>query len=58
MHDRGELAADPGPLAAATLAALQGGLLLTQIRRSTEPLEAALDAVLAHVASLVVAATE
>ena len=58
MHDRGELAADPGPLATATLAALQGGLLLTQIRRSTEPLEAALDTVLAHVASLVVPAAE
>ena len=54
MHDRGELAADadPGQLATATLAALQGGLLLTQIRRSTEPLEAALDAMIAHVASL------
>ena len=54
MHDRGELAAgaDPARLATATLAALQGGLLLTQIRRSTEPLEAALDTVLAHVASL------
>ena len=54
MHDRGELAAgaDPGRLATATLAALQGGLLLAQIRRSTEPLEAALDTVLAHVATL------
>ena len=56
MHDRGELAAGahPGQLATATLAALQGGLLLTQIRRSTEPLEAALDTVLAHIASLMV----
>jgi len=54
MHDRGELAADPGQFATATLAALQGGLLLAQIRRSTEPLEAALDTVLAHVASLIV----
>ncbi len=44
--------ADPGQLATATLAALQGGMLLTQVRRSTEPLEAALDTVLAHVASL------
>ena len=58
MHERGELAADPGTLATATLAALQGGLLLTQIRRSTEPLEAALDTVLAHVASLVVPAAD
>lgn len=52
MHDRGELRADPVRLATATLAALQGGLLLSQIRRSTAPLEAALDTVLAHVASL------
>ncbi len=54
MHDRGELSADadPGQLATATLAALQGGMLLTQVRRSTEPLEAALDTVLAYVASL------
>ena len=58
MYDRGELAGDPGQLATATLATLQGGLLLTQIRRSTEPLEAALDIVLAHVASLVVSAAE
>jgi hypothetical protein len=29
------------------LAALQGGLLLTQMQRSTKPLEAALDAMLA-----------
>jgi len=56
MYDRGELAGDPGQLATATLATLQGGLLLTQIRRSTEPLEAALDTVLAHVASLIVPA--
>ncbi len=38
--------------------ALQGGLLLTQIRRSTEPLEAALDTVLAHVALLLVPAAD
>ena len=50
MADRGELAADadPGRLATATLAALQGGLLLAQIRRGTEPLEAALDTMLTH----------
>jgi hypothetical protein len=55
MHDRGELAAgaDPDQLATATLAALQGGLLLTQMRRSTEPLEAALDTVFAHLDSLI-----
>ena len=57
MDDRGELAADadPGRLAIATLAALQGGLLLAQIRRSAEPLEAALDTMLAHIASLMAA---
>jgi TetR/AcrR family transcriptional repressor of nem operon len=54
MHDRGDLRADADPerLALATLAALQGGLLLTQVRRETAPLEAALDAVLDHIASL------
>ena len=47
MHDRGELSADadPGQLATATLAALQGGMLLTQVRAHTQPLEAALDTV-------------
>src|SRR6266576_1651115 len=45
MRDRGQLvpAADPGQLATAMLAALQGGLLLAQIERSTRPLAAALD---------------
>jgi TetR/AcrR family transcriptional regulator, transcriptional repressor for nem operon len=38
--------ADPDTLALALLAALQGGLLLTQIQRDTKPLEAALDAML------------
>jgi TetR/AcrR family transcriptional regulator, transcriptional repressor for nem operon len=38
---------DPDQLALATLAALQGGLLLTQMQRSTRPLETALDAMLA-----------
>jgi len=32
------------------LAALQGGLLLTQIERSTKPLQAALNAILALIA--------
>ena len=50
MADRGDLAAgaDPGRPAIATLAALRGGLLLAQIQRSTEPLEAALDTMLTH----------
>jgi AcrR family transcriptional regulator len=48
MSDRGRLGcADPDELALAVLAALQGGLLLTQLQRTTRPLEAALDAMLA-----------
>lgn len=48
MRDRGELRgeADPERLALATLTALQGGLLMTQVRRNTAPLEAALDTAL------------
>ena len=51
MRDRGELRADtdPGELALATLAALQGGLLLTQTRRDATPLATGLDAVIAHI---------
>ena len=58
MHDRGDLPADVDPenLALATLAALQGGLLLTQIERNTKPLEAALDAMLARIRTLTEAA--
>ena len=54
MQRRGELTADADPerLALATLAALQGGLLLAQAQRDVEPLEAALDAALAHVRAL------
>jgi TetR/AcrR family transcriptional repressor of nem operon len=57
MRERGEFAAalDTDRLALAILAALQGGLLLTQIRRETGPLEAALDTVIDQVESLVVA---
>jgi AcrR family transcriptional regulator len=53
MRARGELgqAADPDQLAAALMAALQGGMLLTQTTRSTAPLEAALDAMLSHIES-------
>jgi TetR/AcrR family transcriptional regulator, transcriptional repressor for nem operon len=51
MHARGQLGTvDPDELALATLAALQGGLLLTQIQRSTKPLQTALDAMLALIA--------
>lgn len=54
LQARGELtvSADPDRLALALLAALQGGLVLTQIRRETEPLEVALDTMLDHIASL------
>jgi TetR/AcrR family transcriptional regulator, transcriptional repressor for nem operon len=54
MHDRGELPAevDPDRLALALLAAHQGGLVLTQVRRDPTALEAALDAMIDHVAEL------
>jgi AcrR family transcriptional regulator len=54
MHSSGRLAphADPDSLAVALLAALQGGLLLTQLNRDTKPLEQSLDAVLALIESL------
>ncbi len=44
--------ADPRKLALATLAALQGGLLLAQIQRDPEPFAAALDAMLTLIATL------
>lgn len=46
MQDNGDLAsgADPTMLATTTMAALQGGLLLTQVRRDPEQLRIALDA--------------
>ncbi len=48
MADRGELRADADPalLAQRTLAAAQGGLLLTQVRRDPRQLRAALDGAL------------
>jgi len=53
MHERGRLdrEADPDALSLALLAAVQGGLLLAQIHRSTRPLETALDTVLDHIAT-------
>ncbi|PRY46891.1 TetR/AcrR family transcriptional regulator [Umezawaea tangerina] len=53
MRDRGDLRpdADPDRLALATLTALQGGLLLTQVRRDTVALEAALDSMIDHIGS-------
>jgi AcrR family transcriptional regulator len=54
MHERGELPADAEPdrLALALLAAAQGGLVLTQVARRTEPLQVALDTVIEHIAEL------
>jgi TetR/AcrR family transcriptional regulator, transcriptional repressor for nem operon len=51
---RGELpsASDVDRLALAMLAAVQGGLLLSQLRRTTEPLEAALDTMIEHLRCL------
>ena len=53
MRDRGMLipAANPTDLAVATMASLQGGLLLAQAARSTRPLRVALDAALRHLQS-------
>jgi AcrR family transcriptional regulator len=54
MRDRGELpaAANTDDLALALLGALQGGLLLAQVRRETRPLEVALDTQIAHLRTL------
>ena len=54
MQARGELTpdTDPDTLALALLTALQGGLLLTQVKRDTKPLAAALDAMIELVALL------
>ncbi len=51
MAARGELrpGADPGALAQRTLTAVQGGLLLTQIRRDPNQLRTALDGALAAI---------
>jgi AcrR family transcriptional regulator len=50
MRDRGELRAevDTEAHAVALLAAVQGGLLLSQARRDTAPLEVAIDMAIAH----------
>ena len=53
MRAEGKLrrSADPARLATATMASLQGGLLLTQTRRDPEQLRLALDAAYAHLRS-------
>lgn len=56
MHERGEMRAeaDPDRLALALLTALQGGLLMTQVRKDICALEAVLDAILEHIRSYLV----
>jgi TetR/AcrR family transcriptional repressor of nem operon len=51
MRERGELRedADPDRLALATLTALQGGLLLSQARRDSAPLQTGLDAAIGYI---------
>ena len=51
---RGELpdGTEVDHLALATLAAIQGGLLLSQVRRDTAPLEAAVDTMIEHLRTL------
>ena len=51
MRERGDLSpdADVHDLATMMLAAIQGGLLLTQVRRSVHPLKTATDAAIAHI---------
>jgi hypothetical protein len=53
MRAAGKLrrSADPARLATATLAAIQGGLILTQTRRDPQQLRIALDAALAYLRS-------
>lgn len=54
MQSRGELAADvdPGELAVAMLAAVQGGLLLSQVNRDPAPLRIAVDTMIDHLHAL------
>jgi TetR/AcrR family transcriptional regulator, transcriptional repressor for nem operon len=51
---RGELAGgtDIDRIALALLAGIQGGLLLSQVRRDTAPLEAAMDTMIDHLTRL------
>ncbi len=54
MQDRGELSrsVDPEELALAMLAAVQGGLLLSQVRRDPKPLEMAVNVMISHLRGL------
>jgi TetR/AcrR family transcriptional regulator, transcriptional repressor for nem operon len=58
MQTHGDLpqSVDADDLALALLAALQGGLLLTQIQRDTKPLEVTLDAMLDRIEELTIVA--
>jgi AcrR family transcriptional regulator len=60
MRDRGLLRADADPhaLALSIFSALQGGLLLTQMMESIEPLEAALDGALTALHATAMPSTE
>jgi len=53
MRSQGKIAssADPARLATATLAAIQGGLVLTQTRRDPQQLRIALDAAYGYLRS-------
>lgn len=53
MQERGQLRAeaDPAGLATALLTAVQGGLLLTQVRRSIDSFRSVTDAVIGHIES-------
>jgi AcrR family transcriptional regulator len=54
MQERGELSAsaNPGDLAVAMLAAVQGGLLLSQVKRDPAPLRIAVDTMIDHLHAL------
>lgn len=56
MQDRGELSSDANPdeLALALLTTLQGGLILTKVRKETSPLEVGLDSMLAYISSFII----
>ncbi len=58
IYDRGEMRSDAQPeqLALALLTALQGGLLLSKVRKEAGPLEAGLDAMLDHIKSYLIEA--
>jgi AcrR family transcriptional regulator len=58
MRERGELdgQADPATLAMAVMAGIQGGLLLTQTRKTSRPLRVALDAALIYLRNFAMAA--